>query len=73
MRRETRTETAVLNKEQIMLCIQELASNEVHSLAMRLMLLTGLRNEEARTFPSQTHVIRTSVPTSVVASQFEFS
>lgn len=51
MRRETRTETAVLNKDQIALCIQELASNEVHSLAMRLMLLTGLRNEEARTFP----------------------
>ncbi|MEO8154742.1 MAG: site-specific integrase [Rhizobacter sp.] len=51
MRREARGEIEILTKEQIASCIKYLAGNEVHTLALRLMLLTGLRNEEARTFP----------------------
>jgi len=51
MQRESRSEIEVLSKEQVVHCLNGVAGNEVHGLALRLMLLTGLRNEEARTFP----------------------
>lgn len=51
MLRELKEPLKVLTKAQCEACISALDGNETHQLLFRLILLTGLRNREACTFP----------------------